>query len=86
MKPCSCVSSCRGQSGLAAGYVCVGENHRIYDQLMQLPAGKTCNDCRHSARCFGLGYSTPNRTSCDFYPNRFMPTERVELAADQPTP
>lgn len=38
---------------------------------MELPPGKTCDNCWHSWRCFTLGYSQSGRTSCDFYPNRF---------------
>jgi hypothetical protein len=42
-----------------------------YDEEMRLPEGKTCCDCTHSKRCFGMGYSEPGRTSCDFWPTRF---------------
>jgi hypothetical protein len=44
-----------------------------YDAAMQLPAGRTCADCRHCERCVGLGYSNAANTSCDFYPNKFLP-------------
>jgi len=42
-----------------------------YGAEMKLPDGKTCDDCQHSKRCFGFGFSKPGRTSCDFYPNVF---------------
>jgi hypothetical protein len=50
------------------------DEHRAepnYDAEMQLPAGMTCDNCRHAQRCFGIGYSQPGRTSCDFWPNKF---------------
>lgn len=43
-----------------------------YDAEMTLPPGKTCSDCVHLRRCMRvLGCTSPERTSCDFYPNRF---------------
>ena len=42
------------------------------EESMKLPPGKTCDDCVHARRCFGIGYSTPGRTQCDFYPNKFQ--------------
>lgn len=42
-----------------------------YDAEMRLPDGVTCDGCAHHKRCFGFGFSTPGRTSCDFWPNRF---------------
>lgn len=42
-----------------------------YDAEMRLPDGKTCADCHHIARCTGFGFTSPKRTSCDFWPNRF---------------
>jgi len=71
-KPCSCTSDCRGQSGLAEGFVCCKDNPGIHERLMQLPAGKTCGDCIHGPKCFTHGYSWPERTQCDFYPNVFV--------------
>lgn len=38
---------------------------------MRLPADKHCDDCAHSKRCFGFGFSAPGRTSCDFWPSRY---------------
>lgn len=70
-KPCTCMVECLGQSGLRDGVVCATDNPGIHERLMQLPTGATCNDCRHGPRCFALGYSSPERTQCDFYPNRF---------------
>lgn len=46
-----------------------------YDAEMRLPEGVTCDGCAHAKRCFGMGFSTPGRTSCDFWPSRF----RAEL-------
>ena len=42
-----------------------------YAAMMKVPGDKTCSDCMHCNRCVALGYSKPNNTSCDFYPNRF---------------
>lgn len=42
-----------------------------YDAEMRLAEGVTCDDCAHAKRCFAFGYSTPGRTSCDFWPSRF---------------
>ena len=39
---------------------------------MELPAGETCGGCVWLARCTALGFtSSPERTSCDFFPRRF---------------
>ena len=46
-----------------------------YGAEMRLPDGQTCDDCRHSKRCFGFGFSEPGRTSCDFWPSRFRLTQ-----------
>jgi hypothetical protein len=53
-----------------------------YDAEMRLPTGRSCDDCAHAKRCFGLGFSTPGRTSCDFWPNRFR--RAAALTGDQP--
>lgn len=42
-----------------------------YAAEMKLPPGKTCGDCRHIARCTGLGCTWLARESCDFHPSRF---------------
>ena len=43
-----------------------------YAAEMKLPAGKICDDCRHAeAGCFKMGFTTPGRTSCDFWPNHY---------------
>lgn len=49
-----------------------------YDAEMKLPEGKRCDDCAHAKRCFGFGFSTPGRTSCDFWPSRFLELQPVE--------
>ena len=55
-----------------------------YAAEMALPQDKTCDDCRHSRRCFGFGFSKTGNTSCDFWPNRYSdaPTKagRAEIA------
>ncbi len=51
-----------------------------YDAEMRLPVGKTCDDCVHSRRCFGFGFSEAGRTSCDFWPTRFRARQQVEEA------
>jgi hypothetical protein len=42
-----------------------------YAAEMQLPAGKTCDHCVHSRRCFAFGFSKSGNSSCDFWPTRF---------------
>jgi hypothetical protein len=84
MKPCSCTSSCRGQDGLADGFLCVVDNPGIHERLMQLPVGMSCSDCAHAKRCFALGYSTPERTTCDFYPSHFG--QGARSSGDPPRP
>jgi hypothetical protein len=40
----------------------------------ELPAGKTCQDCRYFKRtCEWLISCEPTRTDCDWYPIRFVP-------------
>lgn len=55
-----------------------------YVAEMRLPDGKTCDECVHARRCFGLGFSTPGNTSCDFWPRRYV--ERVLAAPDNKDP
>jgi len=50
---------------------------------MQLPAGRTCSDCAHFARCAGLFQCKPTNTTCDWSPSRFMlDTRRQALIAE----
>lgn len=43
-----------------------------YEAERKLPAGLTCADCRHGARCDALfGAIRRGFTSCDFWPSRF---------------
>lgn len=51
-----------------------------YDAEMRLPAGKTCDDCVHSRRCFAFGFSEAGRTSCDFWPNKFAADKDAEIS------
>lgn len=41
---------------------------------MQLPPGKTCNDCTHYQRCLALigAHNVEGSTSCDWSPSRFQ--------------
>jgi hypothetical protein len=53
---------------------------------MALPAGKTCRDCAHFARCemlFSANAAFPSSTSCDWAPSRFV--EPVRAAPRPPT-
>lgn len=48
-----------------------------YAAEMKLPEGRTCDDCRHSRRCFAFGFAKRGNTSCDFWPNLFaLPATR----------
>lgn len=48
-----------------------------YAAEMKLPAGVTCADCQHGARCDALfGAVRKGFTSCDFWPSRFSPDTR----------
>jgi hypothetical protein len=44
---------------------------------MALPAGKTCADCAHAARCTMLGCTSLAATTCDFAPSRFVEAYRA---------
>lgn len=55
-----------------------------YDAEMRLPGGLTCSDCAHAKRCFGFGFSSPGRTSCDFWPSRFRAL--ADSTPKDPTP
>jgi hypothetical protein len=52
-----------------------------YAADMALPEGKTCADCVHIRRCAGMGFSKPERTSCDFWPNKFHPSPLIPANA-----
>lgn len=45
---------------------------------MQLPAGKTCGDCRNFRHCEAFYAHTPTDNYCDFFPRRFI--ERAPIA------
>ena len=46
---------------------------------MQLPEGKTCNDCLHFMRvCRYLVGAKPEWTTCDFAPSRYWPLDPAE--------
>ena len=40
---------------------------------MLLDDGVTCSDCRHSIRCEMIYGGDNKNTSCQFYPNKFLP-------------
>jgi hypothetical protein len=42
---------------------------------MQLPAGKTCADCRFFSFCVKLFGCDAQNTTCDWAPSRFKPRE-----------
>jgi hypothetical protein len=39
---------------------------------MSLPDGATCGDCKHVRHCVAMYAVTPERTTCDFFPRRFI--------------
>lgn len=44
-----------------------------YEQIMRLPEGKTCSDCRHFRWCDKfLGGNVATNTECDWAPSRFV--------------
>lgn len=54
----------------------------VNEGQMELPFGKTCNDCGHVQRCTGLGCTKPENTVCDFSPSRFV--QRLDGLPDPP--
>lgn len=40
---------------------------------MELPAGKTCGDCAHLARCVAIFGHVPEDIYCDWFPRRYRP-------------
>ena len=53
-----------------------------YPAEMALPPGKTCADCVHVRWCVRVQCcTTPERTSCDFHPNKFR--ERTMNVAEK---
>jgi hypothetical protein len=42
-----------------------------YRADMKLPEGRACADCHAAAFCIGIGCTTAESTSCDYWPNRF---------------
>ena len=61
-------------------------NEPNYREDMQLPAGKKCGDCFASRHCIALGMTTAERTSCDFWPNRFKEPRPAQPADAPPKP
>jgi hypothetical protein len=48
------------------------------DTCMVLPGRMVCGDCEHLSRCHGLFQCKPERTSCDFFPRRFVKRTRLD--------
>lgn len=42
-----------------------------YHEEMKLPEGRVCGDCFAWRFCIGIGCTTAERTTCDYWPNRF---------------
>lgn len=42
-----------------------------YRAEMQLPPGKTCADCVHTARCCAMFGHVPEDTYCDWWPSKY---------------
>lgn len=49
-----------------------GDKGCTQESCMELPAGKTCGDCRHVNHCKAFYAVKPDRTYCDFFPRRFL--------------
>ncbi len=65
---------CGGQkeSHVPETLVCRSSSNTVY-ATMELPAGRTCADCSHFKRtCEWLIDCEPGRTSCDWWPVRFV--------------
>ena len=45
------------------------------ESIREIGDNKKCEDCVHINRCLTLGYTTPDRIYCDFYPIRFKENE-----------
>lgn len=58
----------------ANGNGCVGSAGRAGKTFgtLNLPDGKTCADCVHTARCVAIFGALPTDKRCDFYPVRFL--------------
>lgn len=50
-----------------------GEPHNESD--MELPAGKTCGDCRHFRRCNAMFGHIAEDEVCDWSPSRYAETK-----------
>ena len=48
-----------------------GKTHCVEFKSMDLPEGKTCDDCRHFRRCSALIGDVAGNTKCDWFPSRF---------------
>lgn len=67
-----CVHCGRAKAGhCGSGHSCKGGMTNY--ETMELPAGKTCNDCRHIGFCVNFLGDVRARSSCDWFPIRFQP-------------
>ncbi len=48
-----------------------GDHGKVYG-TMDLPAGKTCSDCKHLRFCSAFIGEVAANTSCDWFPVRFV--------------
>lgn len=71
-----------GKHGCCTDKVCTPET------CMELPEGKMCEDCARFSWCAKMGCATPRRTSCDWFPRRFVarvqPYQRKFIEQSQP--
>lgn len=49
-------------------------------KAMDLPPGKTCNDCKHCNKCCVIFGHIPEDEVCDWSPSRFKEVEGEECA------
>ena len=45
---------------------------------MDLPKGTTCGSCVHFSRCSRLISAKAERTTCDWFPRRYLPVVTTE--------
>ncbi len=65
------MTSTSGKSGCCVDKECTAKT------CMDLAPGETCGTCRHFERCRKMGFtSAAERTSCDFFPRRYLPVVR----------
>ena len=50
---------------------------------MELPASKTCGDCKHFRHCEAFYGHNPADTYCDFFPRRFIESFAISKSIGQ---